>query len=91
MTQRRTITFILVLLDAVAVVVAFNFVAWAWGVLQWEGVVLAPLTLPLLMHFLAVYLIDGYNPRTDMMSVTYTSLHSIALVFVLLGTLLLGR
>ncbi len=89
MTQRRTITFILVLLDAVAVVVAFNFVAWAWGVLQWEGVVLAPLTLPVLMHFLAVYLIDGYNPRTDMMSVTYTSLHSIALVFVLLGTLLL--
>ncbi len=89
MTQGRTITFILVLLDALSVVVAFNTVAWAWGVLHWEGFILAPLTLPIMMHFLAVYLIDGYNPRTDMMSVTYTSLHTIALVFVLLFTLLL--
>jgi exopolysaccharide biosynthesis polyprenyl glycosylphosphotransferase len=47
------------------------------------------MVLPVFMHFLAVYLIDGYNPRTDMMSVTYTSLHAIALVFVLLFTLLL--
>ena len=89
MNQGRIVTFILVLLDAVAVVVAFNFVAWAWGVLQWEGFILAPLTLPVMTHFLAVYLIDGYNPRTDMMSVTYTSLHSVALMFVLLLTLLL--
>lgn len=89
MTQGRIATLLLVLLDAVAVVVAFNFVAWAWGVLQWEGLILAPLTLPVLMHFLAIYLIDGYSPRTDLMSVTYTSLHTIALVFVLLFTLLL--
>ncbi len=89
MTQGRFLTAILVLLDAVAVVVAFNFVAWAWGVIHWEGFILAPLTLPVLMHFFAVYLIDGYSPRTDLMSVTYTSLHTIALVFVLLFTLLL--
>lgn len=89
MTQGRTVTLALVLLDAVAVVLAFNFVAWAWGVLRWEGLMLLPLTLPVLMHFLAVYLIDGYNARTDMMSVTYTSQHAIALVFVLLFTLLL--
>ena len=89
MNQGRIVTFILVLLDAVAVVVAFNFVAWAWGVLPWEGFILAPLALPVMTHFLAVYLIDGYNPRTDMMSVTYTSLHSVALIFVLLSTLLL--
>ena len=89
MNQGRIVTFILVLLDAVAVVVAFNFVAWAWGVLPWEGFILAPLALPVMTHFLAVYLIDGYNPRTDMMSVTYTSLHSVALICVLLSTLLL--
>src|SRR5258708_38866030 len=89
MTQGRTATIILVLLDVLAVILAFNFVARAWGVLHWRGFILAPLTLPVLMHFLAVYLIDGYNPRTDMMSVTYTSLHSIALMFVLLFTLLL--
>lgn len=89
MTQGRIVTLILVLLDAVAVIVAFNFTAWCWGVLQWEGFILAPLTLPMLMHLLAIYLIDGYSPRTDLMSVTYTSLHAIALVFVLLFTLLL--
>jgi len=38
---------------------------------------------------LTVYLIDGYNPRTDMISVTYTSLHTIGLLFVALLTLLL--
>ncbi len=89
MTQGRTVTFALVLLDAVAVVLAFNLVAWIWGIIKWEGLLLLPLTLPVLMHFLAIYLIDGYNARTDMMSVTYTSLHAIALVFVLLLTLLL--
>ena len=89
MTQGRTITFALVLLDALAVVVAFNAVAWTWGVIQWNGIVLLPLALPVVMHCLAIYLIDGYNARTDMMSVTYTSLHAIALVFVLLFTLLL--
>lgn len=89
MTPGRIATLLLVLLDAVAVVVAFNFVAWTWGVWQWNGLILAPLTLPVLMHFLAIYLIDGYSPRTDLMSVTYASLHTIALVFVLLFTLLL--
>jgi exopolysaccharide biosynthesis polyprenyl glycosylphosphotransferase len=89
MTQGRTATLSLVLLDALAVVLTFNFIAWAWGVLPLHQPILTPLALPVMMHFLAVYLIDGYNPRTDMMSVTYTSLHSIALVFVLLFTLLL--
>ncbi len=89
MTQGRTITYALVFLDALAVVVAFNAVAWLWGIIKWDGVILLPLTLPVVMHFLAIYLIDGYNARTDMMSVTYTSLHAIALVFVLLFILLL--
>jgi len=89
MTQGRTVTFIFLLLDVLGVVLAFNLVAWAWGVLHWDGFILAPLILPVLMHVLALYLIDGYNPRTDLMSVTYTSLHTIALVFVLLFTLLL--
>lgn len=89
MIQGRTVTFLLVLLDAVAVFAVYNLVAWAWGVLQWDGVILAPLLLPGLMHFLALYLIDGYSARADMMSVTYTSLHTIALTFVLLFTLLL--
>jgi exopolysaccharide biosynthesis polyprenyl glycosylphosphotransferase len=89
MTQGRTITAILVLLDTVAVIVIFNFFAWTRGLVDLHDLILAPLLLPLFMQFLAVYLIDGYNPRTDMMSVTYTSLHTISLLFVLLFTLLL--
>ena len=88
MTKGRIATFAIVLLDALCVLAAFNFVAWTWGVLHWEGLLISPLFMPMVMHFLAVYLIDGYNSRTDMMSVTYTSLHTIALVVVLFFTLL---
>jgi exopolysaccharide biosynthesis polyprenyl glycosylphosphotransferase len=89
MTQGRTTTLALVLLDALAVVIAFNFFAWLRGVNNLHDPILGPLVLPVVMQFLAVYLIDGYNSRTDMMSVTYTSLHAIALVVVLGFTLLL--
>ena len=88
MSQGRTVTLALVLLDFLAVVLLFNFFAWTRGFAHWQDPILMPLMLPATMHFLAVYLIDGYNPRTDMMSVTYTSLHAIALIFVLLFTLL---
>src|SRR4051812_45123450 len=89
MTQGRSITALLISLDAISVALAFNFVAWVWGVVHWDGLIVVPLALPLLMHVLGVYLIDGYNVRTDMISVTYTSQHTIALVFVMLFTLLL--
>jgi len=89
MSQGRTVTTTLLLLDLLSVVLSYNAVGLAWGVIQWDHPVLMPLALPLLMHVLALYLIDGYNPRTDLMSVTYTSLHAIALGFVLLFTLLL--
>jgi exopolysaccharide biosynthesis polyprenyl glycosylphosphotransferase len=89
MTQGRTVTFALVLLDVVAVIAAFNFFAWTRGMVELHDLILAPLFLPVMIHFLAVYLIDGYNARTDMMSVTYTSQHTIALLFVLLFNLLL--
>jgi exopolysaccharide biosynthesis polyprenyl glycosylphosphotransferase len=89
MTQGRTVTLILVLLDVLAVFVAFNLMGFIYGVVSWHDPMFLSLLLPMMMHFLAVYLIDGYNPRTDMMSVTYTSQHVIALGAVLLFTLLL--
>jgi exopolysaccharide biosynthesis polyprenyl glycosylphosphotransferase len=89
MTRRRLVTFSLVALDTLAVFLVFNFVAWTRGVAQWDAPIMAPLILPLMMHVLAVYLIDGYSSRSDMMSVTYTSLHTIALLMVALCTLLL--
>ncbi|MDI1249716.1 MAG: exopolysaccharide biosynthesis polyprenyl glycosylphosphotransferase [Lacunisphaera sp.] len=88
MPQGRTITLALVLLDFLAVVVLYNFFAWTRGVVSWHDLIMTPLLLPTALTFLGIYLIDGYNPRTDMMSVTYTSLHAIALVFVLLFMLL---
>ncbi len=89
MTHGRLTSFLLVLLDAVAVVVAFNLVAWLREVMVLGHFLVAPLLLPVLIHLVAVHLIDGYNPRTDMMSVTYTSQHTIALLAVLVVTLLL--
>ncbi len=89
MKQGRFATLLLVALDLCAVFLVFNFVAWTRGVAHWEAPIVSPLWLPLVMHVLAVYLIDGYNPRTDMMSVTYTSLHSISLLAVAAITLLL--
>ncbi len=89
MTQGKLITLALVALDTIFVFLVFNFVAWTRGVVAWDTPIMAPLILPVLMHVLAVYLIDGYNPRTDMMSVTYTSLHTISLVVVAMLTLLL--
>ena len=89
MIQGRKITFALLSLDAAAVVTTYNFMAWTKGLVMLSDPRLAPLALPLCMHILAVYLIDGYSRRTDMMSVTYTSLHIIALVVVMLCTLLL--
>jgi exopolysaccharide biosynthesis polyprenyl glycosylphosphotransferase len=89
MTQGRTLTLALLLLDAAVVFLVFNTVGWVRGVVQWEAPLLEPLMLPLLMHVLAVYLVDGYSPRTDVLSVTYTSLHAIALLGVALVTLLL--
>jgi exopolysaccharide biosynthesis polyprenyl glycosylphosphotransferase len=89
MNPRRYEALLLVLVDVLCVFVVFNFAAWTRGIVHWDTPILAPLILPVLMHVLAVYLIDGYNPRTDMMSVTYTSLHAIALLAVALATLLL--
>ena len=89
MTQGRKVTFALVALDIIAVVVAYNFVAWLRGLGLLSDSLRSPLPFLVLMHMLALYLIDGYSRRTDMMSVTYTSLHTIALVLVMLCTLLL--
>jgi exopolysaccharide biosynthesis polyprenyl glycosylphosphotransferase len=89
MNRARLISLLLVLLDAAAVILVFNLVSWAYLALPFGEWVFGSLFLPVLVHFLAVYLIDGYSPRTDMMSVTYTSLHTIALVAVLFVTLLL--
>ncbi|WP_438482678.1 exopolysaccharide biosynthesis polyprenyl glycosylphosphotransferase [Oleiharenicola lentus] len=89
MTHGRRITVALILLDIVAVVLAFNFFTWLRVGAHFYEPVYGPLLMPVIIHFIAVYLIDGYSLRTDMMSVNYTSLHTISLTAVLFFTLLL--
>jgi exopolysaccharide biosynthesis polyprenyl glycosylphosphotransferase len=79
----------LMLLDALAVIVCFNLVAYARGVAHLDSLILAPLQLPVLLFLLGVYLIDGYSARTDMLSLTYTAQHVITLIGVMLLTLTL--
>ena len=89
MRQLKRTALVLMLLDALAVVVCFNLVALVRGVGHLHTPIIAPLQLPVLVFLFGIYLIDGYSARTDMLSITYTSLHVIALVGVLLLTLTL--
>jgi len=89
MKSARLASILLVLADAVAVVLCFNVVAWGRGLVEPGVWIVAALQLPVIIHFLGVYLIDGYSTRTDMLSITYASLHTIAQVGVLVCTLLL--
>ncbi len=85
---RRTL-FALLALDALAVFGVFNVVSMIRGVGAEGHLILLPLLAPYLAVVFALYLIDGYKPRTDMISLDYTSLHAIALVSALVATLLL--
>ncbi len=86
MRRIKRTALLLMLLDTLAVVVCFNLVAYFRHL---NIPIVAPLQLPVLMFLLGVYLIDGYSARTDMLSITYTSLHVIALIGVMLLTLTL--
>lgn len=85
----RKFTLTLVLLDALSVVIAFNAMAWLRGQLPVGTLILTPLLTPVLLAVAALYLIDGYKDRTDMISAEYASQHVIALLLAMLTTLLL--
>jgi exopolysaccharide biosynthesis polyprenyl glycosylphosphotransferase len=85
---RRTVLALLGL-DLVSLVLVFNLVSYLRGVGADHHWITTPLTAPFLVLIFAIYLIDGYRARTDMMSLDYTSLHTIALVSAMLITLLM--
>ncbi|MBW7895530.1 MAG: polyprenyl glycosylphosphotransferase, partial [Opitutaceae bacterium] len=87
MASLRRSTFGLIALDAVAVVLCFNLAMYLRGIPG--GLVVTPLLVPMLVSMLAIYLVDGYKSHTDMMSVDYTSQHTIALLAALVITVLL--
>jgi exopolysaccharide biosynthesis polyprenyl glycosylphosphotransferase len=89
MRRIKRTALVLMLLDALAVVVCFNLIGFARGVAHLDHLIIAPLQLPIVLFLLGVYLIDGYSARTDMLSLTYTAQHVIALIGVMLLTLTL--
>jgi exopolysaccharide biosynthesis polyprenyl glycosylphosphotransferase len=88
MSERRLAFPLLFVLDLACVVVVFHVVGWLRGVLPLGAYDVIPLLGPFAVVCLALYLIDGYSSRTDMLSASYTSLHAIALTTGMLLMLL---
>lgn len=87
MNPTRTTAFSLLALDVIVTIVVFNVISHLRG-LDTGHLVLSPLIAPIVALVFAIYLIEGYKARTDMLSVDYTSLHTIALIGAMLATLL---
>lgn len=88
MNHTRNTAYGLFALDVVSAIVVFNVIARLRGLNLADHLILAPLVLPITAIVLAIYLIQGYKDRTDMMSVDYTSQHCIALAGALVTMLL---
>jgi exopolysaccharide biosynthesis polyprenyl glycosylphosphotransferase len=88
MNTHPRFTLALLLGDIAAVFLAFNIVAFLRGIRGLEDPLLWPLVLPAALLVIILALVDGYSPRTDFLSVDYTSQHLLANAFATLGTLL---
>ena len=88
MHKHHKVTLTLLALDTVMLAVTFNLVGWLRGIVIPGEWILWPLAVPALLVITAFYLIDGYKPQTDMMSLDYTSEHIIAMLAALVGTML---
>src|ERR1039457_1468377 len=87
----RATAICLLVLDIITAVVVFNAISY----LHFRGLGLAShliipdLALPIGTMVFSIFLIEGYETRTDMLSPDYTSQHTIALIGSMLATLLL--
>jgi len=88
MNARRLAPLLLFAADLASVMLAFHVFGWMRGLLPFGSVDPVPLLLPFTVLALAIYLIEGYSFRTDMLSVSYTSQHGIALLAAMLVMLL---
>jgi exopolysaccharide biosynthesis polyprenyl glycosylphosphotransferase len=89
MKNHRSHSYLLLLFDVVAVFLVFNLGGWLRGIAGPERWIVTPLIGPLIIVVIAIYLIDGYRSRTEMMGADYTSQHIVALLVALIVTLLL--
>jgi exopolysaccharide biosynthesis polyprenyl glycosylphosphotransferase len=74
--------------DLVSVFLAFNAIAILRGIVQPPAFLFAPLLLPAIFALIATALVDGYNSRTDHLSLDYASQHILAILAAALATLL---
>ncbi|MBS0662257.1 MAG: exopolysaccharide biosynthesis polyprenyl glycosylphosphotransferase [Verrucomicrobia bacterium] len=95
MSAARKSLLLLLGLDLLAVLVVFNAVTYLRALLHLGSLgagphlLLSPLLAPYAVLVVAIYLIDGYRARTDMMSLDYTSMHAIALLSATVAALVL--
>jgi len=82
--NRRT-AIIFLFLDLLSVAVIFNVVVIAR--LMVNQPLLWPLVVPALIFVVILHLIDGYGAQTDMLSLDYASIHTIASAFAAFATL----
>lgn len=88
MTSSRKNALALLLLDTFAVFSVFLLVIWLRGAIVIDELLLTTLFIPLGVMVFTLYLIDGYNTRTDMMSLDYTSQHTLAMLATAVCTLI---
>jgi len=86
MIERKTMGSLLAF-DFATTVVVFNIISHYRGISQ--HFIVGPLLVPLLTLVFAIYLIDGYRARTDMLSVDYASQHVLAILSAMAATLLI--
>ncbi|QYM80471.1 exopolysaccharide biosynthesis polyprenyl glycosylphosphotransferase [Horticoccus luteus] len=89
MKRSRRIGLLFVALDIVATIATFNTVMRLRATPAFNTFFFWPLLVPILALLIVVYLIDGYDTRTDMMALDYTSQHVIALLSAMFVVLLI--
>jgi lipopolysaccharide/colanic/teichoic acid biosynthesis glycosyltransferase len=87
MTQSFKTWLTLLTLDVGATIGVFNVISHYRGVSA--HFILGPLTTPVIVLVTAIYLIDGYRSRTNMLRTDYTSLHLIAVAAAMILVLLI--
>jgi exopolysaccharide biosynthesis polyprenyl glycosylphosphotransferase len=87
--RRRYTTLTLAALDIACAVGVFNLAALVRGVGAPGEILIDALIAPIAIMMLALFLIDGYSPRIDMLSVDYASQHAIAMLAAMVATLVL--
>ncbi len=90
MNSSPRFTLALIAGDLAGVILAFNTVGFLRGIVALpDSPLLWPLLVPAALFIAALALIDGYSPRTDLLSLDYTSQHLIATILATLATLLI--